>query len=421
MDITNKIHVIGLGETGPKDMNSKTLEIIHRAGLLAGGVRHLSHFPTHSGEKFVIAGNLPKLISRLRQGIQNGEQIVVLASGDPLLHGIGSYLTKHFPRDILDIHPYLSSMQLAFAAAGLSWGRASFVSVHGRSLECIIRAVRSSSLVGIFTEDGETPSKVAEYLLEHHITDFDAIVAERLGSPYQKIHMHSLKELAGKRFESLNVLILQKSDISETSIPSIESDIGPGIPEDRFFKSGGIRGLITKAEVRILSIAKMRLTSQSIVWDIGAGAGSISIEAGQIATKGRIYAIEKNPDRIADLEANARQFSVQNIIPVHGEAPDALDAISDDPDAIFIGGSGGRISDILMKSLSRVKPDGRILLTFSTVENLSRAVHVLRGSSHPYEVIHIQISRGREIGGSLGFEALNPVTLVTVFKSGNRR
>lgn len=186
-----------------------------------------------------------------------------------------------------------------------------------------------------------------------------------------------------------------------------------GIPDEEFFQRKPDKGLLTKSEVRVISLSKMKLTPEAVVWDIGAGTGSVAIEAALLAKHGSIYAIEKNRDDVELLLKNIEKFEVRNISVIHGEAPACLKEINGSPDAIFIGGSGGMMAEIINVCAERLKPGGRIVMNLITLENLHKASHALHAVDFLFEVTLASIARGRAILNLTRLEALNPVFILT--------
>ncbi len=418
----NKLYLIGIGDDGPHGLPKKQIDLIQQAQFLAGGERHLSFFPDHPAKKMVLKSNLKELAERLAEGLNRMERMAVLASGDPLFYGIGGFLLKKLPPDRVEVLPAVSAMQLAFAAAKLPWDEATLVSVHAKPLERLLKPAQTADVIGVFTEDGAAPGKIAKFLAEHGLDDFDALVCERLGNEKQTVNRFSLSELNGKMFDSLNTVILLRR-IQKTPSPLAGEGgdggrirLNLGLPEESFAHRKPKLGLITKSEIRILSLAKMRLFPEAVVWDIGAGSGSVSIESARIATRGKVYAIEKNEEDIENVRENISRFNTPNITAILGKAPDALAVISDDPDAVFIGGSAGRMMDILELVRNRLKPDGRIVLNLATIENLAETIDSIKKLDLAHELMQVQISRGMPILDMTRFEALNPVTIVTAWK-----
>ena len=188
-----------------------------------------------------------------------------------------------------------------------------------------------------------------------------------------------------------------------------------GLPDDAFEQKRPLRGQITKAEVRAVSLYSLGLRQESVVWDIGAGTGSVSVEIALIAHGGMVYAIEWDEDSIAMLQRNVSLWGSGNIHIVCGEAPEALEALPD-PDSVFVGGSGGRLAEILDSTTRRVKPGGRIVVNLATLERAQEATHRLRGLGLETEIVMVSAARGKVMAdGATRLEALNPVFIVTAF------
>lgn len=190
-----------------------------------------------------------------------------------------------------------------------------------------------------------------------------------------------------------------------------------GIPDDEFFQRRPKAGLITKAEVRVLALSRLALRDNSIVWDIGAGSGSVGIEAGLLAREGQVFAIEKNTEDIGIVRQNIEKFGLTNLEAVHGNAPDGLEAWPD-PDAVFVGGSGGRMAAILGTAAARLRPGGRIVVDAVTIENLAEAVRLLKELGFGVDILQVNIARSRPILDLTRFEALNPVYIITGTRDG---
>ena len=185
-----------------------------------------------------------------------------------------------------------------------------------------------------------------------------------------------------------------------------------GLPDDAFEQRRPLRGQITKREVRAVSLYLLRLHSDSVVWDIGSGTGSVAIEAGRIARRGSVYAIERDPDSVGLLCRNVERLADSNVKVVHGEAPRALEGLPD-PDSVFIGGSGGRLAGILDAAITRLKHDGRLVVNLAALERTSEVYHRLKEKGMIVELSNIAASRGKEMpDGTVRLEALNPVFIV---------
>lgn len=190
----------------------------------------------------------------------------------------------------------------------------------------------------------------------------------------------------------------------------------PGIPDHLFFQRKPEKGLITKVEVRILSLARLALSESAIVWDIGAGSGSVAIEAARLAPRGRVFAVEKNAVDAAIIHQNIEKFNVDNVTVIEGRAPEALTRITDDPEAVFIGGSGGEMAEVIQVSLARLPDGGRLVVNAITIDNLATATQACKESGYPFEVTLFQVARSKPILDLIRFDALNPIFIVSLVK-----
>jgi len=186
-----------------------------------------------------------------------------------------------------------------------------------------------------------------------------------------------------------------------------------GLPDDAFEQRRPNKGQITKREVRAVSLYSLGLRHDSVVWDIGAGTGSVSVEAALIASEGQVYAIERDTDSLPLLEANVVNLGSDNIHIVNREAPAALKSLPN-PDSVFVGGSGGNLSEILEYANSRLKPNGTIVVNLSVLERTSKTYHLLKKLGLTAEITQVASSRGKEMpDGAVRLEALNPVFIVS--------
>ena len=194
---------------------------------------------------------------------------------------------------------------------------------------------------------------------------------------------------------------------------------GLGLPDDAFEQRKPLRGQITKREVRAVSLYSLGLRSDSVVWDIGACTGSVAIEASLIAAHGRVYAIERDENSVGLLERNIERHLCHNVIIIAGEAPDVLSELPD-PDAVFIGGSGGHLSDILYCIGGRLKPGGHLVVNLAGLERTQEVYHRVKEMGMTTEMVMVNAARGKEMkDGTVRLEALNPVFVVSAFRKEN--
>ena len=339
---------------------ARTLGLV--APHLAAGVRQRA-----------MDGVLAQVPAWVREAQAQGLRVVVLATGDPLCHGIASLLTMALAADRLEVLPAPSTLQLAFARLKRPWQNAHVTSCHGGSsgdwgdpgaqskqggtprLRCgatpahalypVLRAVARHRLVAVFTSPDNGPDRIARALLTAGYGDEVRLsVAARLARPDEALFPDlSLAEAAGQRFPEPNILICERTARSESAADPRPAPLF-GIADSRFAQQGRTdgdhAGLITKLEARAVTLAKLALRPDSIVWDIGAGSGAVGLEASRIAHDGHCWAIEKGAAQAADGRANARRLRATNYSLFEGRAPAGLDTWPD-PDAVFIGGSAG--------------------------------------------------------------------------------
>ncbi len=404
------VTIVGIGDDGCAGLTSRAMNAIAQAQVLAGGARQLGFFPDFRGVRVVLKDAIGKSLDRIAL-LADEHSVCVLASGDPLFYGIGALVMRKLGAEHVEVIPQPSSMQLAFARAGLKWDDAGFISLHGRPLAGLATRLKRLSKAGIFTDPDNTPARIAAHLIEHGQSAWRAWVCENLGGPDERVRALALSEIAKlDEVSNLNVLVLQRDDPEWRPPPAI-----PFLQEDAFAKRMPKKGLITKREVRLLSLAALHLRPDAVVWDIGAGSGSVAIEAALLAFEGRVYAIELDPEGVAICEDNLRTHGVDNVRVVAGRAPEAL-ADVEAPDAVFVGGSKGSMAAIVETTLERLRPGGRLVANAITLENAAECYQAIRGRDLVPEVTLLQVSRAEPLAHYLRYEALNPIQIFAVTK-----
>jgi precorrin-6Y C5,15-methyltransferase (decarboxylating) len=406
---TRAVTLVGIGDDGCVSLSSRAANAVAKAHVLVGGERQLAFFPQFHGETIVLKSGLGAALERVA-ALAEEHTVCILASGDPLFFGVGALVLKKLGREHVEILPQPSSVQWAFARAGLPWDDAAFVSVHGRSREGFVTRLRTLSKVAVLTDDESSPPRLATQLLEHGDDAWTAWVCEDLAGPDERVRAFALRELAAcTDVRPLNVLLLVRAEgwRAPTVIPFRE--------EEAFAKRIPKKGLITKREVRVLSLAAMQLRPDSVVWDVGAGSGSVAIEAAMLASRGRVYAIEIDPEGVEICKDNVRTLGVDNVRVIAGRAPEAL-ADLETPDAVFVGGSKGSMDGIIEAALDRLRPGGRLVVNAITLDNVTEAYRCLRGRGLVPEVMLLNIARGEPLAHYLRYEALNPIHVFAVTK-----
>jgi precorrin-6Y C5,15-methyltransferase (decarboxylating) len=408
-----KIPIIGVGDDGLEGLTSSARQLVEEADLLLGEGHVLSRIPETSAKRVTIDTGLDEAIRQVEAG---GERrVVVLAEGDPLFYGVARYLCNRLGKERFEVVPHVSSMQLAFARVKESWEEAFLTNLATHGILAVLEQIRSAEKVGLFTTDSCTPSEVAGTLLGHGIDYFTAYVCENLSSPDERVTCGELGELVDQEFAPLNVMIL----VRKPHVPDRPSEaIGRrlfGNPDDAFLQSKPKRALLTPGEIRAVALSELDLGPKSVVWDVGAGSGSVAVEAAQIAREGTVYAVEMDFEDHQLIVENAKRFGVPNLVPVLGRAPEAL-ADLPEPDAVFVGGSGRGISRLVDAAYGRLRPGGRLVATMGSINNLYEIHQMLYRYSHAVKVWMLGFARGNCQMERVRFEAMNPTFLVAVVK-----
>ncbi len=413
--MSEPIDVIGIGADGPAGLRPELVERILNADFLAGGERHLAFFPQARGERFILKNNLVGLVRALTPRWP-GQRCVVLASGDPLFYGVGTFLAGYLGPEAMRVEPGLSSMQLAFARGGFSWQHAALASVHGRDLRATLLPLLGRALIGLFGQDGDSPAVVARFLLDRGLDYYEAVVGENLGATGERIsRWPNLRDLAGQRFDPLNYLILRRTKYPvERSRVECNRALAPGIPDKEFARPEMAPEVMTRQEVRAVVLAKLlqHTPGGDTVWDIGAGLGTVAVEIAVLRPEVEVLAVEQEPQRVAFLRTNRERFGAYNIRVVEGEAPQALQFEAERPRLVFIGGSGGRLSELLSFVGKRILEGGRLVATFVTLEHLALAVQHFRLQGWPFEVTEVHVSRSDTLAGLTGLRPQRGVFIV---------
>ena len=409
MSNTEKVQIIGIGDDGLEGLTAKARELIDGAELLIGGEESLSSVVDTTAERLVFRGDLDIVIQRIDESA--GKQIVILAVGDPMFYGTARFLCDRLGKDRFEVLPHVSSMQLAFARVKESWDEAYLTNLANQDVGNVVEKIRIAEKVGVFTTEETPPPKVAAELLTRGISYFTAYVCENLGSPDERVTHAELAEVAEQDFSPLNVMIL----VRKPDVPDRPSEMAGrrlfGNTDDAFLQSKPKHGLMTPAEVRCIALAQLDLGPTSVVWDVGAGSGSVAIEAAQIAASGRTFAIEMEAEDYELIAQNAERFNVPNLTPVLGQAPEAWSDLPE-PDAIFVGGSGRNISSIVEQAFARLREGGRLVATVGSIDNVVAVRETLQKLAGDANVWMINVSRGTDQMDRVRFESLNPTFLL---------
>jgi precorrin-6Y C5,15-methyltransferase (decarboxylating) len=312
---------------------------------------------------------------------------VVLVSGDSGFFSLAGVLVKRLGLDRLSIHPNISSLQAAFARLGKPWQDAALLSLHSRGFAPLWSALRSHELVGLLTGPERGPAQIAQMLIQRDQDNWRIWVFENLGNEKEAYAPYTLNEASNREFAELNVVILER-----LSPPRL---IKPGAPEEAYSHQAG---LITKAEVRAAALAYLDLEPGQVLWDLGAGSGSVGLEACLFLETGKVIAVEKNPERIADIRKNRRRFAAGNLEITAGKLPEALAGLPA-PDRVFIGGSGDDLAATIQGCIDKLAYGGRMVASVVKLESLAVARESMTSGGLEVGTVQLQINRGKSLTG----------------------
>ncbi|WP_368052559.1 precorrin-6y C5,15-methyltransferase (decarboxylating) subunit CbiE [Micromonospora sp. HUAS LYJ1] len=415
--VPEPVVVLGMDAAG-RPLPPPALAALAGAGLVVGAARHLAAVPVPPGVDTVTLGPLAPALARLAAAHAAGVPAVMLASGDPGLFGVVRRLrAAALPVRVL---PAVSSVAAAFARAGLDWDGAVVVTAHGRELGPALNACRALPAVAVLTAPDAGAAEIGAGLAGWSRR---LLVAEHLGTPAERVTWVSPEQAAGRRWTDPHVLLSLAGAADDAGV----TPTGPGGAAGSGGGVGPVRGdnqpaaapaagwalpesayrhrdsMITKAEVRALAVARLRPRLGRLVWDVGAGSGSVGIECALLGAA--VIAVERDP--AAPVAGNAARHGV-DVRVVTGDAPGVLAGLPD-PDAVFVGGGG---TDVLTAVADR-RPD-RVVATLAALDRVAPAVHLLRAAGYAVTGSQLAAARLADLpGGSVRLAATNPVVVLT--------
>jgi precorrin-6Y C5,15-methyltransferase (decarboxylating) len=392
-----------VGFLGDESFGRAAAAALRSADVVIGVGRLLDALPADvAGKRLEVPGPLAATLDLAAERRALGERVCLLASGDPGFFGIVRVAAARFGAGALEIHPAPSSVAVAFARAGVHWDDAVVVSAHGRPLAEAAEAVLSRPKAAVLTAPDQPPEALGRALVEAGCGPRRVTVCAELGHAGEAVTRTDLAGLAAGSFPPLAVVVLEAPGPLDAAGPgagTAGAAVGPtlawGLPDDRFAHRAG---MITKAEVRAVALGKLALPGAGVLWDVGAGSGSVAVECARLAPGLRVFAVERRPDDAARLRDNARGTGV---VVVDGEAPGILAGLPD-PDRVFLGGGG---LDVLESVMDRLRPGGLVVATYAALDRAAAAANRLG------HVVQVAVSRGAPLGGSgaLRLAAENPV------------
>lgn len=391
------LSIVGIGECGVQGLGQRAKELVSAASTVFGGSRHLSLAQSLiSGE----ARQWPTPFDTAMKTILSlrGSPVCVLASGDPFMHGVGVTLARHVAPNEMHVIPFASAFSLAAARLGWALQDTDTISLHGRDVELVRPLLQPGRHVLALTSDENGPGQLAQLLAASGFGDSQFYLLEALGGKEERITATTANAFDLPAVNPLNLVAISvDSGTREASIP-----LAAGLADDKFDHDGQI----TKREVRALTLSALAPRRGELLWDIGAGAGSVAIEWMLRHGSMRAIAIEQNPERTARIKLNARDLGVSNLEVIAGTAPEVLTELGT-PDAIFIGG-GGSDPGVTEQAIDSLKSSGRLVANAVTLEMETTLLGL--HSKFGGELLRFSVSRASPVGSMTGWRPAMPVT-----------
>jgi len=391
------LSIVGIGEDGVTGLKPAARGLIEAAEIVFGGRRHLTlAAPLIRGA----ARPWPSPFDGAAEEVSRhrGRQVCVLASGDPFHYGVGAVLARHVdPREMI-VLPAPSAFSLAAARLGWSLPQTVLLSLHGRTLDLIRPHLQPAARILALTSDGDVPAAVAKILATSGFGASRLIVLENLGGPQESIHSATAAAFDLGKVDPLNTLAIEVEAAADARVIARMA----GLPDDSFEHDGQI----TKREIRAVILSSLSPRRGELLWDIGAGSGSVAIEWLLADPTMRAIAVERRADRAARIRRNAAAFGVPGLDIVEGSAPASLAGLPP-PDAVFVGG-GASDSGVLDAAARALRSGGRLVVNAVTLE--TEALLIARHAALGGELIRIAISRAAPVGEKSGWRPAMPVT-----------
>jgi precorrin-6B C5,15-methyltransferase / cobalt-precorrin-6B C5,C15-methyltransferase len=412
-----RVAVVGVPGGGVEALGSEGRARLESASLIVAGHRLLEQIGDVTGTRLALEGETADVLAAIEETVAGGGRACVLASGDPGFFGIVRLLAERLGPGRLEVLPAPSAVSLAFARIGLPWDDAVVISAHGRPLAQAVEAAVASGAakLAFLTAPGAPPEELARALLAAGAANTRAVVATSLGSAAESVAETTLSDLARGSFDWFSVVIVLAGDGLRPE-PSLiwppEASLGADTVRPRKVLSFGADeddfehrdSMVTKPEVRSVVLARLMLPVSGVLWDIGAGSGSVGIEAAALAPGLRVLAFEKRTDDADRIRANAHRLGVTDrVMVVGGNAPESFEG-RPAPDRAFVGGGGLELLDAV---LERMQEGARVVATFAAMDRAAAA------SSRLGNLVQLHADRGHLFpDGGVRLEAGNPVFIV---------
>ncbi len=407
-----RVDIVGAGPAGREHLTLGGLQALEQAEVVIGARRVLEGLDLGDGVEQVALAQTQQVAAFLvRRQAQGCARAAVAVSGDVGLYSLAAPLRAQLEgMDGVEVHehPGVSSLQLLCARLHMPWQDACVLSAHGRACD-VAGAARSHALTFALTGGATRAQDVCASLAGQGLGELAVHVGENLGMPQERLVSGTAQRVASETFGDLACILI------ENPAPVARPWQAPGL-RDADFERG--EAPMTKEEVRQAAVCKLRLRADSLVWDVGAGTGSVSVECALAAHAGRVFAIEDKPDRAELIARNAERLGARNVCCVLGTAPEALAGLPA-PTHAFIGGTQGALADIVGAVLA-ANPAARLVIAAVCVETLSQALECCRTYAlEDVEVVQLSVARARKAGQLHLMAANNPVWLVSAQGAGS--
>ncbi|MBO6825956.1 MAG: precorrin-6y C5,15-methyltransferase (decarboxylating) subunit CbiE [Sneathiella sp.] len=397
------LHIIGVGDDGLGNLSADAKTALEKSEVIIGGDRHLAMLPAEDKRpKISWPSPLLKLVEEVKD--RRGQQIVVLATGDPMHYGIGVTFSKHLPAEEMAIYPSFSAFSLA--AARLCWDLAKThqMTLHGRPLDLIRPYLYDGAQILALSDSGHTPNHVAKLLQESGFGHSRLTVLEHMGGPTERRMDIPVEKWRDQDFKDLNTLAITcKSDDTAPMYSHI-----PGLPDEAFIHDGQL----TKSEIRSTTLSALSPFPGMLLWDVGAGCGSVGIEWMRCHPRNNAIAIEKHPARLEMIEQNKARLGTPLLKVISGAAPSNLEGLPV-PDRVFIG--GGLTKDVFGPCYHALKSGGVLVANTVTIEGERLAFDL--AETYGGQLRRLNFARAQKIGGFTSWKPFRQVTQLSIKKS----
>lgn len=395
--------VVGIDEDGWDGLNAEARQAVAAAEVLYGGARHLELVPeaAYAGVRVPWPSPMAPALEKILGEERGVRRITVLASGDPMFYGVGVTLTRELAAGEFRVIPQVSSFSLACARLGWAVAETSVVSLVSRPIEQMHRYLYAGQRMVVLSETGSSPVEVAAFLTAAGFGESQMILLENLGGPSERVSMGIAAEWVGGASSDLNVVGIFCVRAKGEALPLI-----PGLPDDAFETDGQL----TKREVRAVTLARLAPTPGELLWDVGAGTGTIGMEWMRVHPGCACVAFEQQVERAARIRRNAAQLGVPGLKVVEGRAPGSFVGLAA-PDAIFMGGGVGD-EELFGACWAALRSRGRLVANAVTIE--SEAALIMRHARLGGDLMRMQIARAEPVGGLHGWRPMMPITQWTV-------